>query len=378
MIYLDHNATSPIEKEVLDAMLPWLGRTYGNPSSGHQLGRSARKAIEEAKDAIAGVLDCSAGSIVFTSGATESINTAICSAFFSGRDHGCNHILTTSVEHSATISTCRFLENMHGAEVTYLPASRTGELDLAEVQRHIRASTCVVSVIWGNNETGVVLPARDIAAICREVGVLLHLDAVQIVGKSPISFDDLGADFLSFSGHKFGAPKGIGGLLIRNSGDFVPLLHGGKQQNGLRAGTENVASIVGLAKALAIRSTDKAQAEILRIKKLRDEFESRLAVRIPDVDVNGQGAIRLPNTSNVYIPGLDSDALVTYLDQRGICVSSGSACLEEAITPSHVVLSMTGSHERASESVRISFGLDNTSEEIEKLINEIVLFRELF
>ena len=374
MIYLDYNATTPVPQDVVEAMLPWLSERFGNPSSKSRVGNDARRAIDCAREELARLLGTAPASVVFTSGATESINTTLFSVVKKNGIKSRNHIITTSVEHSATLTCCKHLEDFYGVDVTYLPVTGAGELDLDLLRASIRPNTSLVSVIWGNNETGVVLPSRRIAEICNECGVPLHLDGVQVVGKIPISFDDLGASYLSISGHKFGAPKGVGALLVKDEQSLVPLIHGGKQQMGLRGGTENVPSIVGLGKAAQLLGNAE-QGRWKLAEQVRDEFEEMISNRLPDVRINGQASSRLPNTSNVYIPGVDSDALVTYLDQKGICVSSGSACLEDAITPSHVIFAMGQSYERASESVRVSLCPESTIAELENLVHEIVLFR---
>lgn len=371
MIYLDHNATTPVLPEALEAMLPWLSTNWGNPSSIHGPGRQARRAIEEAREKVARLVGAEPGQIVFTSGATEANNAAIHSARLG--DPTKRHIITSAVEHSAVLAYCDFLERHHGIEVTRLPVDGRGGLSAAHLRDAIRADTALVSLMWANNETGVIWPVSEFAAICQEKGVPLHTDAVQAVGKIPVHFGECGASFLSLSGHKFGGPKGIGALVVAAPDSFVPFLHGGKQEHGHRGGTENVAHIVGLGAAAEVVQT-RGLSGWSAVSALRDAFEREICGLIPGAEVNGTGSPRLANTSNIYFPGTDGDALVTYLDQQGICVSSGSACLESAITPSHVILAMTSSHDRASESVRITLGLDTTADPCEKILQALRAF----
>lgn len=371
MIYLDHNATTPVLPEALEAMLPWLSTNWGNPSSIHGPGRLARRAIEDAREKVARLIGTEPEQIVFTSGATEANNAAIHSALL--RDPTKRHIVTSAVEHSAVLAYCDFLERHHGVEVTRLPVDGRGGLSADDLREAIRPDTALVSLMWANNETGVIWPVPEFAAICVSKGVPLHTDAVQAVGKIPVQFRECGASFLSLSGHKFGGPKGIGALVVAEPDSFVPFLHGGKQEHGHRGGTENISNIVGLGVAAEIVQSRGFDAWTA-VAELRDDFERDVCRLIESAEVNGAGSTRLPNTSNIHFPGMDGDALVTFLDQQGICVSSGSACLESAITPSHVLLGMTSSHDRASESVRITLGLDTTAAACEKIVQAIRAF----
>ena len=375
MIYLDHNATTPVLPEVRDAMLPWLGDAWGNPSSVYGPGRAAKRAVEEARAKVAMWLGVSPEQVIFTSGATEANNSAIHSALLF--KPGKRHVVTSQVEHSAVLAFCDYLEKYWEVEVTRLPVDTAGMLSIDDLRSVIRPDTAVVSLMWANNETGVIWPVAEYAAICAEHGVPFHTDAVQAVGKIPVNFAECGASFLSLSGHKFGAPKGIGALLLADPASFVPMIHGGKQEVGLRGGTENVPHIIGLGVASEVAASRDEQSAA-KVRELRDALEIRIIESIKGSSVNGFGAPRLPNTSNIHIPGIDADALVTYLDQQGICVSSGSACLESAITPSHVILAMTGSHDHASESIRVSLGNQNSLEEIHKLTLAIQNFAEMF
>lgn len=271
---------------------------------------------------------------------------------------------------------CDYLERHHDIEVTRLPVDEHGRLPKNVITDAIRPDTALVSLIWANNETGVIWPVEEFASICTEHGVPFHTDAVQSAGKIPVNFAGCGADFLSISGHKFGAPKGIGALIIKNAETFRPFQHGGNQENGHRGGTENVSHIVatGAAAELAHRRGAIAWSAVAA---LRDDLEKQIVQRVSGSLVNGSGSSRLHNTSNLNLPGIDGDALVTFLDQHGICISSGSACLESAITPSHVILAMTGSHDRASESIRLSLGLDTTPEHLGSFVRKVSEFIEL-
>ena len=351
--------------------MPWLTRNWGNPSSIHAQGRAARRAVEEARNKVARLVGAFPEQVVFTSGATEANNSAIHSALI--HDPTKRHIVTSLVEHSAILAYCDFVKRHHGAEITCLSVNPDGMLSADDLKAAIRPDTALVSLMWANNETGIIWPVAEFARICAEAGVPFHTDAVQAIGKRPVHFEECGTSFLSLSGHKIGAPKGIGALIVSDPMSFEPLIHGGKQESGLRGGTESVPLIVAFGAAAEIIS--KRDAECWKpVKKLRDEFERLLIQRIPGAAINGAGAERLPNTSNVFLPGLDGDALVTFLDQNGICVSSGSACLESAITPSHVIFEMARSHDRASESLRISIGLNTSASELLNLTEAIEKF----
>ncbi len=371
VIYLDHNATTPVLPQVRDAMLPYLEAEWGNPSSIYQLGRAAYRAIEDARRKVAALVDAEPEQVVFTSGATEANNAALHSAVF--RDPAKRHVVTSAVEHSAVLAYCDYLERVHGVEITRLPVNAEGALDPDDLRQAIRNYTAVVSLMWANNETGVIWPMLELASVCTDAGVPLHTDAVQAVGKIPVSFRNAGLDFLTLSAHKIGGPKGVGALVVRDSESFLPLIHGGKQEAGRRGGTENVAQIVGLGKAAEIAMNQAFQCWG-PIATLRDDFESAVMARIKGAQINGGRFARLPNTSNLYLPGLDGDAVVTFLDQQGICISSGSACLESAIAPSHVLLAMNGSHEQASESIRVSLGQESTVGELEQLLTALEAF----
>lgn len=355
-------------------MQPWLHSQWGNPSSIHAHGRMARKAIEDARAKVAQLVGARTEQVIFTSGATEANNAAIHSALLSNPEK--KHIITSQVEHSSVLAYCDHLEHYHGIEITRLPVDENGTLSSESLRKSIREDTAIVSLMWANNETGVIWPIAEFAKICSDRGKGFHTDAVQAVGKIEVNFTACGASFLSLSGHKFGAPKGIGALLIAQPCTFIPMIFGGKQENDHRGGTENVPHIVALgcaAEASYSHGLDRWE----KVAALRNAFEQTILARVERSQINGKGEVRLPNTSNIHFPGIDADALVTFLDQQGICVSSGSACLESAITPSHVIYAMTDSHDRASESVRISLGHATSDIELQKLHESLQTFANL-
>lgn len=352
-------------------MQPWLSSQWGNPSSIHAPGRAARRAIEEARTRVAALTGAFPEQILFTSGATEANNAAMHSALLQQLEK--RHIVTSMVEHSAVLAYCDHLQRYWGVEVTKLPVDADGNLFPDDLRAAIRPDTAVVSLMWANNETGVIWSVEEFAEICAAKGVPFHTDAVQAVGKLSVDFRASGASFLSLSGHKFCAPKGIGALVIAKPESFVPMLMGGKQERGLRGGTENVPHIVALGVA-AEAAHDRDHTAWTKVEEMRNLLETAILCKIEGAQVNGARSQRLPNTSNIHFPGMDGDALVTFLDQQGFCVSSGSACLESAITPSHVILAMTGSHDRASESIRISLGLQAVEDELKQLADALEAF----
>jgi cysteine desulfurase len=367
IIYLDNNATTQVDPAVVEEMVPYLSTFWGNPSSGYSFGAQVRKAVDLARERVAALLGCQPSEVVFTSGGTESNNTAINAAL--RVDPKRQHIVTTAVEHSAILRYCEDLTK-RSCGVTFVGVNEEGELDLTELERSIRPDTAIVSVMWANNETGVVYPIDAIAEIARRKDVFFHTDAVQAVGKVPIKVSERGISFLSLSAHKLHGPKGVGALYVNRKARFSPMIFGGSQENKRRAGTENVASIVGLGKAaeLALAALDKEQT---RIHELRDRFESELLQKIPGVVVNGNPESRLGNTSNLAFPGIDAQALLLMFDQKGICSSIGSACLTGSLQSSHVLRAMKLDEERARGSVRFSLGRYNTSAQIEKALEVI-------
>ena len=321
IVYLDNNSSTRIDPEVLEEMMPFLTERYGNPSSAHRFGAQVKAATELAHERVAALLGCQPNEVVFTSGGTESDNTALHSALQMTPDR--RHIVTTSVEHNAVLSYCQAVAQRGGA-VTILEVDADGHLDLAELEAAIRPETAVVSVMWANNETGVIFPLAEITAICREKGVVFHTDAVQAVGKMPISLAGKNIQFLSLSGHKLHAAKGVGALYVNGNSKFHPLVIGGPQEGGRRAGTDNVASIVGLGKAAELAAAT-LEEENTRVRALRDRFESTLLTQLDHVVVNGDTGKRLPNTSNLAFNGVDAQAILLKLDQEGVCCSLGSS-----------------------------------------------------
>ena len=367
LIYLDNNATTRVDPAVVEEMLPFLTEHYGNPSSGYRFGQQVGKAIDLARERVAGLLGCEPSEILFTSCGTESTNAAIHSALLVDRDR--QHVVTTRVEHSATLKTCEMLAK-RGVEITWLGVDERGQVDLAELEAAIRPDTALVSMMWANNETGVLFPIAEIAGIVRRKGALFHTDAVQAIGKIPFRLADAKINFLSLSGHKLHCPKGVGVLYVGARTRFTPFMTGGGQENGKRAGTQNVASIVALGKACEIAGEFIPQEET-EIRAMRDTFETGVLTRVGGAQVNGDRFQRLPNTTNIAFEGIDSEAVLMLLDQNGICCSSGSACTTGSVHASHVLKAMGFSDERARSSLRFSFGRFNTREEVPRAL-EIV------
>jgi cysteine desulfurase len=367
IIYLDNNATTQIDPAVIEEMLPFLTKYYGNPSSGYGFAATARKAINIARERLAALLGCEPTEIVFTSGGTESDNAAINSVL--QREPRGKRVVTSAVEHSAVLRPCQDLAK-RGCEVTFLGVDRNGNLDLAELEAAIRPGTALVSIMWANNETGVLFPIEKIAEICRERGVLFHTDAVQATGKMPMRLPDTAINFLSLSAHKFHGPKGVGALYVSRRTRFGALIAGGGQENGHRGGTENVASIVGLGKAaeLALKYLTEGKCSI---RSMRDRFEKSVLETVSGTSVNGADATRLSNTSSLSFEGIESSAALLLLDRQGICCSAGSACRTGSQEASHVLRAMNPSANGARRSLRFSFGRFNTDTEIDRAI-EIV------
>ena len=364
-VYLDHNATTPVHPEVFEAMKPFFQNQFGNSSSIHWAGREVRKYVEEAREKVAELLHASPAEIIFTGCGTESDNMAIKGVAYSWREKG-NHIITTQVEHHAVLHTCQFMEKM-GYEVTYLPVDNYGLIDLELLRRSIRPQTILVSIMFANNETGTIFPIKEIGEITRAKGVIFHTDAVQAVGKIPVDLQHLPVDILSLSGHKLNTPKGIGAQFIRRGLKLSPLIHGGGQEYGLRAGTENVPYIVGLGKACEIARRDFNQ-RISHLQNLRDRLEQGIKARIPQVVLNGHPTQRLPNTLNMSFLDVEGESLLLNLDLEGIAVSSGSACTSGSVEPSHVLLAMGIPPEIAQSAIRFSLGWSNTEAEIDYVL----------
>ncbi len=363
-IYFDHNATTPVLGEVFDAMVPFLKDQWGNPSSIHWAGRGTRKAVEDARETVCRLLNCQNVELIFTSSGTEGDNHAIKGVAYANKSKG-NHIITTKVEHPAVLNTCKHLAK-EGFEVTYLDVDPDGLIDLEALKSAITPKTILITIMFANNETGVLFPVKEIGDIARARGVLFHTDAVQAAGKVPIDVQKLNVDLLTISGHKIYAPKGIGALFVKRGVRLVPLIHGGHHERNRRGGTENVAGIVGFGKAaeIAIRDMDK---EIEHLKALKERLEAGLG-KIPHIKINGHVDKRLPNTSNISFEFVEGESLLLNLDMKGIAASSGSACTSGSLEPSHVLVSMGLSHELSHGSVRFSLGKSNTVEEIDYLI----------
>jgi cysteine desulfurase len=352
--YLDNNATTEIAPEVLDVMVPLLRDGYGNPSSVYGLGREAAKVLEKARSQVAALAGSREDEIIFTSCGTESINTAIQSAIALDPDK--RHIITSAVEHSATIKLCEHLAQ-RGYEITWLPVDSAGLLDLERLTAAIRPDTALITLLWANNETGVLFPIHEIAEIARQKKALLHVDAVQAFGKLPISLADSGIHFLSTSGHKIYAAKGVAALYVNRRVKFTPLLRG-SQESARRGGTQNLASIAGFGKAAELAAEHIGSRQVL---DWRNAFEEHMLSTVPGCTVNGDTVHRLPNTTNLTFEGVESEGALILLDEQGLCCSAGSACTSGSIHPSHVLKAMGFSNERARASLRFSFGRYNSA-----------------
>jgi cysteine desulfurase len=377
IIYLDNNATTQVDPAVIEEMLPFLTKYYGNPSSGYGFAAIARKAINLSRERLAALLGCEPTEIVFTSGGTESNNAVINSTLqveasgnsATGRIHGRKHVVTSAVEHSAVLRPCQDLAKRECA-VTFLGVDSHGNLDPGELEAAIRPETALVSIMWANNETGVVFPIEKIAEICREKGVMFHTDAVQATGKIPTRLRDAAINFLSLSAHKFHGPKGVGALYVSRRTRLSPLIAGGGQESGRRGGTENVASIVGLGKAaeLAMKYLAEGRCDI---RSMRDRFEKSMLETVSGVSVNGADAARLSNTSSLSFEGIESSGALLLLDRQGICCSAGSACRTGSQEASHVLRAMNPSADGARRSLRFSFGRFNTDAQIDRAIQVV-------
>jgi cysteine desulfurase len=367
MIYFDNNATTQLDSLVLQVMVPFLENQYGNPSSIYSFGRAAAKAVATAREQVAALLRCQPTEIVFTSCGTESDNSAIQSALLIDPDR--KHLVTSKVEHSAIIKHAEALAR-RGYEVTWLDVDSTGMINLNELQSAIRQDTAIVSLMWANNETGVLFPIEEAAEICRSKGTLFHTDAVQAVGKIDIDLGRAPISLLSLSGHKLHAPKGVAALYVNRRTKFNPYLLGGGQENKKRGGTENTASIVALGRAAELAFA-ALKEDSVRVKALRDRFEEGLLENVSSLQINGNRTRRLPNTSNLAIEGVDSEGMLMLLDQRGICCSAGSACTAGSLEPSHVLKAMGFSNAHARGSLRFSFSRFNSEAEVEQVLRII-------
>lgn len=367
-IYMDNNATTKVDPAVLEEMLPYLSDLYGNPSSMHRFGGQVGAKVAEARQRIANILHCDPSEIIFTACGTESDNTAIRSALRAKPDK--KHIITTRVEHPAILSLCKHLEKREGYDVTYLPVDEDGNLDVQDFKKAIRDDTAIASIMWANNETGVLFPIEELAAIAQERGVILHTDAVQAVGKIPIDLSRTPVDMLSLSGHKLHAPKGVGVLFVRKRLPYRPFMIGGHQERGRRAGTENTAGIIALGKACQL-ATEHFAEETTTVKTLRNKLENGLLKAVPHAKLNGDKENRLPNTSNISFGYVEGEAILLMLDELGICASSGSACTSGSLEPSHVLRAMGVPFTFAHGSIRFSLSRFNTEKEVDFIIENL-------
>ena len=367
-IYVDHAATTAVYPKVLEAMLPYFSAEAGNPSSIYAEGREARKAVEAARDKVAQALGAKPKEIYFTGSGTESDNWAVRGAAQVRRQKG-KHIITSAVEHHAVLHTCQALER-EGYEVTYLPVDEYGMVSPAEVKAALRPDTILITIMYANNEIGTIMPVEEIGTIAREAGVLFHTDAVQAVGHIPVNVETIGADLLSLTGHKFGGPKGTGALYIREGVNLQPFVTGGAQERGRRAGTENVAGIVGLGEAIAA-ATANLEEKMKKVTALRDSYIQKVLETIPYSRLNGHPKKRLPGNANISFEFIEGEGLLLSLDMKGISASSGSACTSGSLDPSHVLLAVGLKHEQAHGSLRTTFDEENTMEEVEYIVESL-------
>jgi len=368
-IYLDHNATTPVNPEVLKEMLPYFGEEYGNASSLHSFGRYAREAVEDARAKVSNLIGpVEPVDIVFTSGGTESDNFAIKGVAHALKSKG-KHMITSEIEHHAVLNTCEFLAK-NGYEVTYIPVDEYGLVDIGAVKKAVRPDTILISIMFANNEVGTIEPVKEVSAIAREKGVLFHTDAVQALGKIPIDVEEIGIDLLSISAHKIYGPKGTGALYINKKAKMTPFMHGGHHERNRRAGTENVAGIVGFGTACKLAG-EYMEKENRRILALRDRLRDGINKNIGDVKLNGHPLMRLPNTLNISFKYVEGESVLLNLDLKGIAASSGSACTSGSLEPSHVLSAMGVEPATAQGSVRFSLGSENTEAEIDIVIKEL-------
>jgi len=370
VIYMDNNATTRVAPEVVDAMMPFLTDCYGNPSSMHTFGGMVGRAIEQARAQVAELLGADPEEIVFTSCGTESDSTAILSALQTYPEN--RHVITTRVEHPAVKNLCESLTQLtgHKHRTTRLMVDEDGLLDMESYKQALSDDTAIISIMWANNETGVIFPVEEMAAMASERGILFHTDAVQAVGKIPINMRKNTIDFLSLSGHKLHAPKGVGVLYVRKGTPFVPFLNGGHQERGRRGGTENVASIIGLGRACEL-AAQSLQDENTRVKALRDKLEKELLATIPKSMLNGHPEKRLPNTSNISFEFVEGEAILLHMNQYNICASSGSACTSGSLEPSHVMRAMGVPFTAAHGSIRFSLSIYNTEKEVDLVLDKM-------
>jgi cysteine desulfurase len=367
VIYVDNNATTKVAPEVLEEMLPYFNEYYGNPSSMHTFGGMVEHKIVEARERLAKLLGASPEEIIFNSCGTESDSTAIRAAILSNPRK--KHIVTSRVEHPAVKNLYEYLSK-NGYRATFVPVDRKGRLDLDYLYKNLDEDTAIVSIMWANNESGVIFPIEEIGRVLKEKGIVFHTDAVQAVGKIPIDLKNTAVDMLSISGHKLHGPKGVGALYVRKGTKYSPFLIGGHQEKGRRGGTENVASIIGLGKASELAAANLSD-ESIRVKPLRDKLEAELLNRIPNSMVNGDRDNRLPNTTSIAFEYVEGEAILLMMDEFGICASSGSACTSGSLEPSHVLRAMGVPFTAAHGSIRFSLSVYNTEEEIDVIIEKL-------
>ncbi|RKD34620.1 cysteine desulfurase NifS [Thermohalobacter berrensis] len=368
-VYMDYAATTPVKKEVLDSMIPYYTEKYGNPSSVYSLGRESRKTIDESREKIANILGANPKEIYFTSGGSEADNWAIKAVAMANKDKG-NHIITSKIEHHAVLHTCEYLEK-HGFEVTYLDVDEYGMVDLEQLKKSITDKTILISIMFANNEIGTIQPIKEIGQIAREKGVYFHTDAVQAVGNVKIDVNELNIDMMSMSAHKIYGPKGIGALYIKKGVKIDPHIHGGAQERKRRAGTENVAGIVGFAKAMEL-AYENLEEHISKLTKLRDKLINDVKNKIDYVRLNGHPEKRLPGNASFCIEFIEGEALLLNLDMAGIAASSGSACTSGSLDPSHVLMAIGLPHEIAHGSLRLTLGDFTTEKDVDYVVEKLV------
>jgi cysteine desulfurase len=358
-VYLDNNASTPVLPQVLAAMRPYFGETFGNPSSIHHHGQETRAAVERARDSVARLFGCRASEVVFTSGGTEGDNLAIAGLVKAG-----DHVISSSIEHHAVLNSCKHLEAL-GCEVTYVPVDGRGLVDPGDLRRALRPTTKLISIMMANNETGVLQPVEEIGRIAAESDVYFHTDAVQAAGKVAVNVQKIGCDLLSISGHKMHAPQGAGALYVRKGTRLEPLFYGGRHERSRRAGTENVPGIVGLGKAADLALEALEVGDEGNLAGLRDRLQQGILSQVDEAGVNGDGAPRVPNTANIFFDHIEGEAMVIALDLKGLAISTGAACSSGALEPSHVLMAMGLPGDRARASIRFSLGKQNTAEDVE-------------
>ena len=372
IIYLDNSATTPIKSEVLKEMMPYLTTEYGNASSLYSVGRSAKRAIEKARNRVAELLNCNHNEIYFTGGGSESDNIALKGFAYANKEKG-NHIITSKIEHSAILETCKTLERQ-GFEVSYINVNEDGIIDVEELRKSIKTNTILISVMTANNEVGTVQPIEEIAKIAHDNNIIFHTDAVQAIGNVQIDVEKMRIDMLSLSSHKINGPKGVGALYIKNGIEVEKFINGGHQEKDRRAGTENVAGIVGIGKAAEI-ARKNMETHIRNLSKIRDYYIKKVQKEIPNIRINGSMENRLPGNANISFKGINASELIFKLDERGICVSSGSACSSGNRNPSHVLIAMNVPEVYLNSAIRTTFGDNNTFEQVDyvvKILKQII------